>query len=109
MVESPKPPPTTVQIEKVPLPGMTWLGGLVAIFERPDGHPGRWEGISGGDGVLVLPITKSGKVVLVRQYRPLVGSWAVELPGVVYRPGEDPRTAVKRGLLQGDGLPARLR
>lgn len=107
--------------------GMRWLSGLVATFELYSRQPGlferffrwlfgpiarrffppknwgRWEGISGGNGVLVLAFTPKGKLILVRQFRMLVGSYAVELPGGAIGRGEDLGVAIRRELLEETG------
>src|SRR3989338_3227040 len=90
----------------IELPGMRWMKGMVASFERPDGQPVRWEGISGGEGVLVLPITTTGKVVLVHQYRFLIEKFSFELPGGTPNDGEEALETGMRELLEETGYKA---
>lgn len=84
----------TVQVETVPLP----TGGeMTAEIVR---HPG---------SAVILPVTDSGEIVLVRQYRPAIGRWAWELPAGSLKPGEDVERAVIRECHEEVGLiPTRL-
>src|SRR5688500_6653059 len=47
-------------------------------------HPG---------SVVLIPLTATGEIVLVRQYRHAIGRWAWELPAGSLKPGEDPEAA----------------
>ena len=71
----------TVRVETIALPGG---GTLEAEIVR---HPG---------SVVIVPITARGEVVLVRQYRPAIGTWAWELPAGSLKPGEDVERAARR-------------
>lgn len=56
------------------------------------------------DWVNVLPVTKEGKVVLVKQYRYGLGTWSIEVPGGIMDPHEtNPLEAAKRELLEETG------
>ena len=71
----------TVRVETVPLP----TGGeLQAEIIR---HPG---------SVVIVPLTDQNEIVLVRQYRPAIGTWAWELPAGSLKPGEDVERAARR-------------
>ena len=84
----------TVQLETVPLP----KGGVLnAEIVR---HPG---------SVVIVPVTDSGEIVLVRQYRPAITRWAWELPAGTLKPGEEPAAAATRECQEEIGLiPGRL-
>jgi ADP-ribose pyrophosphatase len=61
-------------------------------------HPG---------AVVVVPITDSGNVVLIRQFRAAVTDWVIELPaGKRDVAGEDPRETARRELAEECGLTA---
>lgn len=60
-------------------------------------HPG---------GAAVLPLHEDGSVTLIRQLRPAVGEFLLELPAGRLAPGEDPRLAAGRELVEETGLSA---
>jgi 8-oxo-dGTP pyrophosphatase MutT (NUDIX family) len=52
----------------------------------------------------VFPLTKEGKVILLKQYRYGLGEWSIEIPGGIMDPHEtDPLEAGKRELLEETG------
>ena len=79
----------TVQIETIPLPKG---GELNAEIIR---HPG---------SVVIIPVTESGEIVLVRQYRHAIGRSAWELPAGSLKPGEDVEAAAIRECHEEIGL-----
>jgi ADP-ribose pyrophosphatase len=56
------------------------------------------------DWVQVVPITASGRVVLVEQYRPGSGRVTLEFPAGLLEPGEEPVAAAVRELEEETGL-----
>lgn len=54
----------------------------------------------------IVPVTDSGSVVLVRQYRQPIGDFSLELPGGGVDPGEDPAAAAGRELSEETGYRA---
>ncbi|HNU67561.1 MAG TPA: NUDIX hydrolase [Myxococcota bacterium] len=58
------------------------------------------------DWATVVPVTASGQVVLVRQFRPASGEVTWEFPGGVVETGEDPAAAVVRELEEESGFRA---
>jgi ADP-ribose pyrophosphatase len=79
----------TVQIETLTLPrGKEMRAEIVR-------HPG---------SVVILPMTDSGDIILVRQYRPAIGRWAWELPAGSLKDGEDPQDAAVRECHEEIGL-----
>ena len=79
----------TVQIETVTLPTGHELNAEVIR------HPG---------SVVIIPITRDGQVILVRQYRVPLGRWAWELPAGSLKPGEDAANAAQRECHEEIGL-----
>jgi ADP-ribose pyrophosphatase len=60
-------------------------------FIKNTGKAGEWEWIAKKDGVVVLPITKDNKIVLIENFRIPVGGYNVELPaGLLDKEGEPP-------------------
>lgn len=84
----------TVTIETVVLPnGKDFRAEIVR-------HPG---------SVVLIPITDTGDIMLVRQYRPAIDREAWELPAGSLKPGEDPEAAAARECHEEIGLvPAKL-
>ena len=56
------------------------------------------------DSVNVVPITKTGEIVFVRQYRFGTRSYTLELPGGIVDPGEDHGVAARRELQEETGF-----
>src|SRR5262245_16294158 len=84
----------SVQVETTPLPKG---GELKAEIIR---HPG---------SVVIIPMTETGEIILVRQYRPAIARWAWELPAGTLKDSEDPREAAVRECHEEIGLiPGRL-
>ncbi|RMF87764.1 MAG: NUDIX hydrolase [Nitrospirae bacterium] len=59
-----------------------------------------------GPWVNVVPLTESGEVVLVRQYRHGTRTVCLEIPGGLVDPGESPEAAAARELLEETGYAA---
>ena len=59
------------------------------------------------DGVIgVVPFTDKGEVILIRQFRPPVNGFVIELPAGLVDPGEPFERAVKRELIEETGYEA---
>jgi len=54
--------------------------------------------------VVMIAQPSAGHVVLIRQYRPVIGRWIWELPAGSLEPGESPETAVTRECEEEIGL-----
>ncbi|HEY7138499.1 MAG TPA: NUDIX hydrolase [Methylomirabilota bacterium] len=57
-------------------------------------------------GVCILPILDDGRVVLIRQYRPIVGAELWELPAGTIEAGEFPEACARRELVEEAGYEA---
>jgi 8-oxo-dGTP pyrophosphatase MutT (NUDIX family) len=55
------------------------------------------------DAAIVFPLTRSGEVVLVRQYRPPLGMMELGLPAGLVEEGERPEAAARRELSEETG------
>src|SRR5690349_8517515 len=58
------------------------------------------------DYAAVLALTESGRILVVRQYRPAVEKHTLELPSGLVDPGETPGEAAERELLEETGYQA---
>lgn len=55
------------------------------------------------DAAIIFPVTASGEVVLVRQYRPAIERMELGLPAGLIEPREDPESAARRELAEETG------
>src|SRR5215203_3319505 len=83
-----------------------WCSFRLDRVRLPDGARIEYGVLESAGFAAVVPVTQRGGVVLVRQWRQPVGSFALELPGGGVERGEDPREAVRRELLEETGYRA---
>ncbi len=81
---------------------------LSVISKTVAGLPGTTEpqiyyGIEPGDYVTMLPITADNRVVVVRQYRPIVEGYTLELPSGHVDAGHTPEQVARQELLEETG------
>ncbi|MBD1576643.1 NUDIX hydrolase [Vibrio sp. S11_S32] len=60
-------------------------------------HPG---------AAVILPITENGEIILLKQFRPSLNKWILELPAGTIENNEDPLTCAKRELTEESGYRA---
>lgn len=72
----------------------------------PDGRAAEREILLHPGGVVILPITNDGKIILVKQYRYAVGKTLLEIPAGKLEKGEDPTEAAVRELEEETGCRA---
>lgn len=75
-------------------------------IELPDGRKAEREILIHHGGVVILPITPDGEIILVKQYRYAVERTLLELPAGKLEKGEDPREAAMRELEEETGCRA---
>ncbi len=69
---------------------------VVESLTLPKGHLLDAEIVRHPGSVVLVPVTSSGEIVLVRQYRHPIGRWAWELPAGSLKPGELIEDAARR-------------
>lgn len=69
----------------------------------PDGQEGVYNVIELPDSVLIVPVTTAGEIVLIRNYRYTLQSWAWEVPGGGILSGQTPQEAAEMELLEEIG------
>lgn len=69
----------------------------------PDGNKGRRDIVHHAGSVVILPVDKAGRVLLVRQYRHAAGQHLWELPAGGLDGQEDPLAGAKRELIEETG------
>ena len=85
-----------------------WAITLVkATFLDPEDHAFERDIVRHPGAVAVVPITEQGTVILVRQYRPAVDRWLLEIPaGTCDVPGEPVEETARRELTEEVGYVA---
>ena len=80
----------------------------VKVFEAalPDGRIVIKEAVVYPGAVLILPVLRDGRIVVIRQYRAVVDNWLYELPAGTLKPGEDPVECARRELEEETGYRA---
>jgi len=89
--------------------------GRVLTLERedvvlPNGRTTTMEIVRHRGSVVLIPVPAPGRVILIRQYRHVIGEWIWELPAGTLESGEDPEAGAKRECEEEIGLtPGRVR
>ncbi len=83
-----------------------WCSFRVDGVRLPDGARIEYGVLESAGFAAVVPVTESGSVALVQQWRQPVEAFTLELPGGGVEGGEDPREAVRRELLEETGYRA---
>lgn len=74
--------------------------------QLPNGRSAYYEIVRHPGGAAVVAVDGSGRVCLLRQYRPAGGGWVWELPAGRLEPGEPPESTARRELLEEAGCEA---
>ncbi|NTU43170.1 MAG: NUDIX hydrolase [Nitrospirales bacterium] len=87
-----------------------WEGGFLRTFiityRDRSGKLRNWEAVErvNCNGIVaIVPITTSGKLLMIRQFRPVVNRFVVEFPAGLNDKGEDLITAASRELIEETG------
>lgn len=90
-----------------------WEGKFISAvrltYRDHRGEEQHWEAVErqGCDGIVILvPVTPDGRVVLIRQFRPVLGRPVIELPAGLVEEGEEPLDAARRELIEETGYMA---
>ncbi len=91
--------------EKVIFQGRVFsvVGGTKKL---PNGYRARFEYIKHPGAVLIIPFLAKEKIVLIRQYRPVVKKYLLEFPAGTREPGESSQTCARRELIEETGYSA---
>lgn len=76
----------------------------VEAHRLPDGRSAELEVVHHPGGAAVLPVLADGCIVLLHQFRPVVGDWIIELPAGRLEPDEPPELCATRELVEEAGF-----
>jgi len=71
--------------------------------QMPDGREARFEIVQHPGGAAALPILPDGRLILIRQFRPAIEDYLIEIPAGRLETGEDGATCVARELQEEIG------
>lgn len=95
---------TTVSSEPI------FSGHVIRVFKDtvslPNGNTATREVVRHNGATCVVPITDSGEILAVRQYRYALGQVTLEIPAGKIDPGEDPQVCAMRELAEETGFTA---
>ena len=81
-----------------------------ASFRGPGGEPFERDVVRSPGAVAVVPVLdgpEGPEAIVVRQFRPAIGEWLLEIPaGLRDKPGEDPEETARRELAEEAGYAA---
>jgi ADP-ribose pyrophosphatase len=83
-----------------------WVTLVAREIDVLGAAPETYHGLEVADYVTVLAVTADGRVPLVRQFRPAVEKFTIELPGGLAEPNEPPEVTAARELYEEVGLAA---
>jgi len=85
-------------------------GRLIKLYSQrhrfPGGYIGDLEVVIHPGAVLIVPFLKRDKIILIRQYRPVINSYIWELPAGTLDKNESPAACAKRELIEETGYSA---
>ena len=79
------------------------LSLAIESHRLPDGRSADFEVVRHPGGAAVLPVLDDGRVLLIRQFRPVVGGEVLEIPAGRLEPGEAPDACALRELEEEAG------
>jgi ADP-ribose pyrophosphatase len=87
-----------------------YAGRFVTVEKRravlPGGRSVRIECVKHPGAVLIVPFLSPQRIVLLRQYRPVIEDWLYELPAGTIEQGEKPLSCARREIIEETGFRA---
>lgn len=88
----------------------TYTGTFLNVEQRravlPGGRSVNVEYVAHPGAVLIVPLLSPRRVILLRQYRPVIDAWLYELPAGTIEPGEKPLACARREIVEETGYRA---
>jgi len=89
---------------------LKYKGKLLRLFEKQTVLPNKLsvnlEIIEHPGAALIVPFISRGKVIFLKQFRPVVGDYLYELPAGTLEKGESPLACAKREIIEETGFSA---
>ncbi|MFA5008701.1 MAG: NUDIX hydrolase [Candidatus Omnitrophota bacterium] len=73
----------------------------------PNGHVANIDIVKHPGAVLIVPLFSNNRVILLRQYRPVIKKYIYELPAGTLEKGESPVACAKREIIEETGFSAK--
>ncbi len=73
------------------------------VAKQVDGNPSPHYTVQPADYITVVATDTDGRILLVKQYRPVVEDFTIELPSGLVDPGETPEASARRELIEETG------
>lgn len=80
-----------------------WYAVRKDQLRLPDGSNGEYNVVTKCDAVWIVPVTPSGEIVLIHNYRHTLGAWCWELPAGGIKSGQTPLEAAQDELQEEIG------
>ena len=80
---------------------------VVKKVRLPNGYLATLETIKHPGAALIVPFAGKDKVILLKQYRPVINSYIYELPAGTLDKGEKPLECAKREIIEETGFSAK--
>ncbi len=86
-------------------------GKLISLFEQKkrlsNGHIVNLEIVKHPGAALIIPFLDKNRIILLRQYRPVIDSYIYELPAGTLKKGESPISCARREIIEETGYSAK--
>lgn len=76
------------------------------VRRLPNGYKAYLEVVRHPGAALIVPFLRKNKIILLRQYRPIIGSYIYELPAGTLNKDERPLACAKREIIEETGYTA---
>lgn len=88
-----------------------YKGKVIALFKKitclPNGYSVDLDIVTHPGAVLIVPFISSDKIIILKQYRPVIKAYLYELPAGTLKKGEIKLSCAKRELVEETGYSAR--
>ena len=90
---------------------IVYKGKLLKVFvmkrKLPHGYVAAYEMIRHPGAALIVPFLTDGKIVMLKQLRPVIGKYIYELPAGTLDKGESPLSCARREIVEETGYAAK--